>query len=471
MGAEFHQSDVRTAEKRGRFMPPTALGRSTRSTDLTLLSLVCYTYNIIHTKPKTQNRKKEPQMSMLAARMEKMKSGNLSGIQKHNQRQFKNHSNKDIIPEKEGLNYDLVNPEKIDYEEKVKGIIDSQRSEGQRAIRKDAVLVNEWIITSDKEFFNKLNNEDRARFFEVSLAYFVQKFGAENVAYAQVHLDESTPHMHLGVVPMQDGVLSGKKVFSRGVLREIQDDLPKFLQEHGFEIDRGQRGQDKKRIKHLSTEVYKETVNKAKNEAWAEAKKDLKDVHAIKENAVVAKGFKGKLADYEKRLPKTITGKKIAEGPEYEKMKSYFVGVAKEAVNDAVRTQNATYKLEQAEKAKDTATEKQKKAEKRRDELLTENKELSDDNFFLKQDNEALIDILEEKGITRPSQAELSARGILMRIERGVKPKNKDVARNWLKTLENAPEGRIEPSRLQRAIGYLERFLNGIRDRFRGVDR
>ena len=30
------------------------------------------------------------------------------------------------------------------------------------------------------------------------------------MAYAQVHLDETTPHMHLGIVPMKDGRLSGK---------------------------------------------------------------------------------------------------------------------------------------------------------------------------------------------------------------------------------------------------------------------
>ena len=34
---------------------------------------------------------------------------------------------------------------------KIQGIIDTQR-ESQRAIRKDAVLVNEWILTSNQEF-------------------------------------------------------------------------------------------------------------------------------------------------------------------------------------------------------------------------------------------------------------------------------------------------------------------------------
>ena len=52
-------------------------------------------------------------MSMMVATMKKMKSGNLGGIQKHNQREFENHSNEDIEPERSELNYDLVNDEKI----------------------------------------------------------------------------------------------------------------------------------------------------------------------------------------------------------------------------------------------------------------------------------------------------------------------------------------------------------------------
>ena len=54
----------------------------------------------------------------MVARMQKMKSGNLGGIERHNQRTFENHSNPDIDPEKQDLNYDLVNDEPINYKEK-----------------------------------------------------------------------------------------------------------------------------------------------------------------------------------------------------------------------------------------------------------------------------------------------------------------------------------------------------------------
>lgn len=190
-------------------------------------------------------------MSKLVARMEKMKSGNLGGIQRHNQREFDKHSNQEIDVERSFLNFDLVNLENINYQKRIKQIIESQRI-SQRAIRKDAVLVDEWIITSDTEFFN---NADTGKFFQDAVDYFAERCGRKNIAYAMVHMDERTPHMHLGIVPMVDGKLSSKQVFTRQALKEIQDELPKYLQDKGHDIDRGIKGSERK---HLTVQEYKE---------------------------------------------------------------------------------------------------------------------------------------------------------------------------------------------------------------------
>ncbi|ETJ34877.1 Plasmid recombination enzyme, partial [human gut metagenome] len=83
-------------------------------------------------------------------------------------------------------------------------------------------------ITSDKEFFEKLSQEQTRKFFETAKNYFAENYGETNVAYASVHLDESTPHMHLGIVPMRNGKLSSKVMFNREELKHIQEDLPKY---------------------------------------------------------------------------------------------------------------------------------------------------------------------------------------------------------------------------------------------------
>lgn len=205
-------------------------------------------------------------MSKIVARMEKMKAGNLGGIQRHNQRETENHSNKDIDVTRSHLNYDLVNPTTINYQKRITEIINSQRS-STRAIRKDAVLVNEWIITSDKSFFE---TADSKAFFEDALAYFEKRCGTQNIAYATVHLDESTPHMHLGIVPMIEQRLSSKKLFTREALKEIQDELPAYLKAQGHTIERGIKGSEQK---HLTVEEYK--VNQQEIERMTEQVTEL----------------------------------------------------------------------------------------------------------------------------------------------------------------------------------------------------
>src|SRR5699024_10885815 len=130
------------------------------------------------------------EMSMIVARMQKMKAGNLVGIGNHNQRKTENHSNKEIDVSRSHLNYDLVN-RTTNYKKDIEQFIEENKST-TRAIRKDAVLVNEWIISSDRDFFEDLSEREIENFFERSKDYFAEKFGVENIRYATVHLDETT---------------------------------------------------------------------------------------------------------------------------------------------------------------------------------------------------------------------------------------------------------------------------------------
>lgn len=186
-------------------------------------------------------------MSMIVARMQKMKAENLVGIGNHNQRKTKNHSNPDIDTSLSKLNYDLVDRTQ-NYKTDIENFINENKST-TRAVRKDAVLVNEWIISSDKDFFDNLTESEIENFFERSKDYFAEKFGEKNIRYATVHLDESTPHMHMGIVPFdKDNKLSAKRVFNRQALRDVQEELPKYLQDFQFEIVRGQKGSERKNL-------------------------------------------------------------------------------------------------------------------------------------------------------------------------------------------------------------------------------
>src|SRR5699024_8631067 len=92
-------------------------------------------------------------------------------------------------------------------------------------------------------FFNRqelLWLKDKIRFYEESNKLFTERYGKQNIAYATVHNDEQTPHMHLGVVPMRDGKLQGKNVFNRQELLWLQDKFPEHMKKQGFELKRGE---------------------------------------------------------------------------------------------------------------------------------------------------------------------------------------------------------------------------------------
>lgn len=90
--------------------------------------------------------------------------------------------------------------------------------------------------------------------------YFAQNYGWSNIAYASVHLDERTPHMHMGIVPMRNGKLSSKAMFTREELKKIQDELPKHMRSYGFKLQRGEPGSEKKH--KTVAEFKKEVANK-----------------------------------------------------------------------------------------------------------------------------------------------------------------------------------------------------------------
>src|SRR5699024_11395461 len=74
-------------------------------------------------------------MSYAVCRMQKVKSPGLKGMQFHNQRERESRTNEDIDRERTHENYDLQNDKNINYNERVKDIIDSQKT-GTRKTRK-----------------------------------------------------------------------------------------------------------------------------------------------------------------------------------------------------------------------------------------------------------------------------------------------------------------------------------------------
>ena len=205
-------------------------------------------------------------MSDMVCHFGKYKSGNVFGLQKHNQRENDNYSNIDIDKARTPLNYDFINKGNINYTKRIKTIIEANRS-SQRAIRKDATVYCECIVSSDSDFFENLAEDNQKKFFEKALEYLKDKIGEEFIISANVHLDETTPHMHVGFVPIIDNSLSAKKLIDRKFLMEVQDQLPLYLKNLGFDIQRGIKNSKRKHkdTKELKKELDREYENRCKD--------------------------------------------------------------------------------------------------------------------------------------------------------------------------------------------------------------
>lgn len=214
-------------------------------------------------------------MSYMVCHFGKYKAGNVFGLQKHNQRENDNYSNIDIDTARTPLNYDLINKGNINYTQKIKTIIEANRS-SQRAVRKDATVYCECIISSDSAFFEKITEDSQKKFFEKSLEFLKGKIGEEFIISANVHVDETTPHMHVGFVPIIDNSLSAKKLIDRKFLMEVQDQLPLYLKNLGFDIQRGIKNSKRKHkdTKELKKELDREYENRCKDINFVEEYKN-----------------------------------------------------------------------------------------------------------------------------------------------------------------------------------------------------
>ena len=194
-------------------------------------------------------------MSYAVMHMQKLKAGAMRGIENHNERLRKSHTNPDIEYEKSFLNEDLTPDDSRTYYRRVKERIDELHL--AKTVRKDAVVCTGFICTSDSEYFQNLSETETDRFFIASLAFLQNRYGKENVIAATVHHDEKTPHLHAYIVPVtKDGRLSAKEIFTPRELRGLQTDYHATMNAAGFKLERGQAAEDTGR-KHLSTQELK----------------------------------------------------------------------------------------------------------------------------------------------------------------------------------------------------------------------
>lgn len=181
--------------------------------------------------------------------MEKYHKTDICPIEKENERDETYKADNPQIDSERTLN----NFHTVKQDESYTDYINRRLKENSLKPRKDAVLMCSFVIGSDGEFFKSLTETEERKFFYDATAYFAEKYGKENIISAVVHKDETTPHLHLNLIPINSDRLCAKDLFCPKNLRILQTEIYENVgKKYGLE-----RGKENSQAKHLSTAEFK----------------------------------------------------------------------------------------------------------------------------------------------------------------------------------------------------------------------
>ena len=222
--------------------------------------------------------------------MEKYKRQEVSPVEEENERdESYKASNPNIDSSRTKFNYNIIYPDKS-YIETINQRL--SQLDLKRKIRSDAILMNSFVVTSDGEFFKGLRPWEQQDFFKDCVWFFENKYGKENMISAVVHLDETTPHLHLNFIPINAGRLSSKSLFDRQKLAQLQTELWEQVgKKYGL-----QRGKSGSAAAHISAAEHraKKIVDEAEqrsaelNEQTEKKKVELADLTQTIESVIEA---------------------------------------------------------------------------------------------------------------------------------------------------------------------------------------
>ena len=274
-------------------------------------------------------------MSYAIIRNTKYKRENLKGIFRHNERKNTNYSNKEINRQNSKLNYSIKAPYST-YEKIFKDIRKNHDLKGM--IKKVSNVMCEFIITSDKGFFESIGEEETKRYFQTAYKFVANynNLGEDFIVSAKVHLDESTPHLHIVFIPVvhkkdKNGNEISKIACSeywkgKDSYKRLQDSFYSYMTKSGFNLERG----NKEENEHIPIEKLKKITNYEVQEMFKETthheqEKTTNDIEIIR-------------ADYKRIINKFNT---LAN--RYTRIKN----IVDETINKAEKVQEENFELRQ----------------------------------------------------------------------------------------------------------------------------
>lgn len=230
--------------------------------------------------------------------------GSVAEILHHNSR-TENYSNRDIDAKRSKYNYSLSGHEND------MAYYTQRLSEVHCMKRANVCTLSSWVVTLP----SGVPQDQQKLFFAETVNFLKSRYGAENCVSADVHYDETTPHLHFTFIPVvfdekkQREKVSRKELFTLKELYSFHEDLEKHLQEKLGENIKIRTGKTEKNIsvrelKQKTSQKCTEIVENAKQEAEAilstatEEKRKIEQFFAIESDTV--KKYKLSKQEYDK---------------------------------------------------------------------------------------------------------------------------------------------------------------------------
>ena len=168
----------------------------------------------------------------------KVKLNGLMGMQHHLIDRDRVKTNPDIDLSRSRFNYFIENLTAENLNSRVKSRI--KQLNLKKRPRSDAVGLEDIVIKASPDFMLNADAQTRENYFSDALHFLQKRYGKENVMYCQCHMDESSPHIHVGIVPItSDGRLSAKSLFCPKTLEKLQTDFHREVAQH-YGLERGE---------------------------------------------------------------------------------------------------------------------------------------------------------------------------------------------------------------------------------------
>jgi len=316
-------------------------------------------------------------MAYCVLHVQKFKPVDVRGLEIHINRESKNSKNKDIDYERTKDNINVMDltqrPGQFRFRDRVKNIL-ADRLNADKKIRKDAVVICSVIVSASPEYFEGKTREQIDNYF-IAAANGLQDFfgGPGNTVGGYVHYDEGCPHMHYLFCPKtSDNRLCAKEVITKKSLIAMQDRIPQYLQEHGFDVERGVK--DSPRY-HVDT---------------ADWKRDNLIMEATKEKLMQ------ELSGIE---PTKMLGKSVLSDENYAKLKGIadqsVHAIANKAELDRLEREKQTIKImkiDMQEKNKEALAEIEERQKKIEELIASERQKLESENEALNARERTLAD-------------------------------------------------------------------------------